>query len=473
MTAQSGTGAMGARGAAGRTVAERDGAGAELETIPGLSVDTSPEALAAAQRDKSGLVSDAPPLAVVFPEHKQAVSDVLSWAYARDIPVVTRGAGSGLSGGAVAGAGELVVNLERMNRILEISVDDRLARVEAGVINSDLDAKAREKGLWFAPDPASRRWSTIGGNISTNAGGLLCAKYGVTRESVLELTVVLGDGRIVETGHRSVKGVAGFDLVSLFVGSEGLLGIIVEATLKLLPIATEQPFTLAARFDGVAEAAQSCLGIHQAGHTPALLELIDAAALKHIHHFLGIAAPQEGEVLLIAQSDGPAAETNIHDLAAICREHGARTDVGDDRAASEELLELRRSMHPALEARGRVLIEDVSVPRSRMGEMFSQIRHLEQKWGVEIPTVAHAGDGNLHPNFILSGETVPDEIWKAADELFRAALDLGGTLTGEHGVGSLKKHWLADELGAEQWQLQKEIKRVFDPKGLLNPGKVF
>ena len=445
----------------------------ELKGVADLDVDTSPSALAAAQADKSGLVSGSEPLAVVFPQTVSAVQQTLKWANEHNVAVVARGGGSGLSGGAIGQAGELVVSLERMNKILEISVDDRLARVEAGVINIDLDAAAREHGLWFAPDPASRQWSTVGGNIATNAGGLLCAKYGVTRESVLELTVVLMDGRVLTTGHRSVKGVTGFDLVSLFVGSEGLMGIIVEATVKLLPIPRYEPLTLAARFRSISDAAQSCLDISQSGHTPALLELIDAPSLRHIHRYLEMPAPEEDEVLLIAQADGADAAESIGQFGSLCEANGGEVELGKSPEDSNELLALRRSMHPAMESLGRVLIEDVSVPRSQLRAMFEEIRRLEEKWQVEIPTVAHAGDGNLHPNFILEGDDVPDDIWSAADEMFQTAIRLGGTLTGEHGVGSLKKRWLPDELGLEQLELQRQIKRVFDPKGLLNPGKVF
>ena len=445
----------------------------ELATVADLEVDTSPEALAGAQADKSGLVSDTEPVAVVFPRSVEAVQETLRWAHQHNVAVVARGGGSGLSGGAIGQAGELVVSLERMNRILEISVEDRLARVEAGVINSDLDAAAREYGLWFAPDPASRQWSTVGGNIATNAGGLLCAKYGVTRESVLELTVVLIDGRAIRIGHRSVKGVTGFDLVSLFVGSEGLMGLIVEATVKLLPIPRHEPLTLAARFRSISDAAQSCLDISQSGHTPALLELIDAPSLRHIHRYLDMPAPDDDEMLLIAQADGADAAESIGYFGSLCEAQGGQVDLGTSPADSDDLLALRRSMHPAMESLGRVLIEDVSVPRSQLRAMFEEIRRLEDKWGLEIPTVAHAGDGNLHPNFILESDEVPDDIWQAADEMFQTAIRLGGTLTGEHGVGSLKKRWLPDELGQDQLEIQREIKKVFDPKGLLNPGKVF
>ena len=444
-----------------------------LGAISDLEVDTSGPERERARADKSGWKSAGEPLAVVYPRTVPAVQECLRVAHREGVPVVPRGGGSGLSGGAIGGPGELVISLEKLDAIVEISPEDRLARVQAGVLNSDLDHAAREHGLWFAPDPASRQWSTIGGNIATNAGGLLCAKYGVTRESVLELSVVLVDGTLLRIGHRSVKGVTGFDLVGLFVGSEGLLGVIVEATVKLLPVSPHPPWTLAARFGDISAAASACQAITLGGETPAVLELIDAHCLRHIHRFHHMPPPESGEVLVIAQADGADAPECVTRLADICSQAGGQVEVSEDPETSERLFSLRRSMHPAMEAVGHVLIEDVSVPRSQMRAMFEQIRQLEDKWNIEIPTVAHAGDGNLHPNFIVEQDSIPDTVWQAADDLFRAAIALGGTLTGEHGVGLLKRRWLPDELGADQLALQQQIKTVFDPKGLLNPGKVF
>lgn len=444
-----------------------------LSSHPELVVDSSEEALKASRADKSGHVSPSNPLAVVFALGVEGVQEVMRFATTRGVPVVTRGGGSGLAGGAIGQSGEIVLSLERMNHILEISVEDRLARVQAGVINSDLLAAAGEHGLWFAPDPASRQWSTVGGNIATNAGGLLCAKYGVTRESVLELTVVLADGRLIRTGHRSVKGVTGFDLTGLFIGSEGLLGVIVEATVKLLPISAHPVSTLSARFDDIGHATRACQAITGGGHTPAIMELIDSISLRHIHEYLDLGPPEEGEVLLIAQADASDASEQIALFASLWEQAGGVVETSGPGPKAEALLHLRRSMHPAMEKLGQVLIEDVSVPRSQLGAMFQEIRAIEIQHGVEIPTVAHAADGNLHPNFIVQGDVVPEHIWDAADDLFRRAIALGGTLTGEHGVGLLKRRWLVDELGDDQWQLQRDIKSLFDPEGLLNPGKVF
>ena len=445
----------------------------QLARVEHLDVDTSDRALDEARADKSGHRSDSAPLAVVYPSTIEAVQTVMRWATEHRVPVVTRGGGSGLAGGAIGSDGEIVLSLERLNRILEISISDRLARVEAGVINADLNAAAQEHGLWFGPDPASRAWSTVGGNIATNAGGLLCAKYGVTREAVLALTVVLADGRVIRPGHRSVKGVTGLDLTQLFIGSEGLLGIIVEATVKLLPTPHTETWTLAARFSDIAAATDACEDITSSGHTPTVLELVDNVALGPIHEYLGLEAPEPTEVLLIAQSDSANAAGDIATFAAVCERHGARTDSHGAGEEAEALLQLRRSMHPAMEQHGTVLIEDVAVPRSQLGAMFREVRRIEAERNVLIPTVAHAADGNLHPNFIVPGETVPEHIWEAAGELFRSALALGGTLTGEHGVGLLKKRWLGDELGDDQIELHRGIKSVFDPMHILNPGKVF
>jgi len=441
--------------------------------ISDLSVDDSPDALDALRADKSGQKSAAPPALVVSPGTVEAVQQVMAVAYEHRIPVVPRGGGSGLAGGAIASAGEVVLDLGSLNQIHEISVHDRLARVQAGVINADLNAAAMEHGLWFAPDPASRTWSTIGGNIATNAGGLLCAKYGVTRESVLELSVVLSDGRLVKMGHQSVKGVSGLDLCQLLIGSEGTLGVIVEATVKLLPIDPHPVWTMRANFPNVQQASRACLAVTSEGHTPAMLELIDETAYPLIAQFVKAPPPQENECLVLCQTNGPASEVEAESIGELFSSHGGtvtRVPAGEE---AEFLLALRRAMHPAMESQGTVLIEDVAVPRSKMEAMFAEIRKIEAHYGLRIPCVAHAADGNLHPNFLFVGEVVPDDVWEAAGELFRAALSLGGTLTGEHGVGLLKKKWLAEELGSDQWELQREVKKVFDPRGILNPGKVF
>ncbi len=426
--------------------------------------------LAQTQGDKSGQFSNGPPLCLVEASSTADVAEVLRIANETRTPVVPRGGGSGLAGGAIGGPGEIVLSLATMNQIVEISREDRWAVVQAGVINQDLNNAAKEQGLWFAPDPASRHWSTVGGNIATNAGGLLCVKYGVTREAVLDLTVVLASGEILRLGHRTVKGVTGYDLASLMVGSEGTLGVITEARVALKPLDSNPVWTISGKAHDIDLATRSVQETISQGRQPAILELMDGPSVGHVAHYLGRADTAPDSAQLIAQTDGAGAEDEAQAIAEIWRKCGLEVEVGKDR---EDLIDFRRAMHPAMENVGNVLIEDIAVPRSRLGEMFAEIRNIEKEFGVEIPTVAHAGDGNLHPNFIYSGKDVPPHIWAAADALFRRAVALGGTLTGEHGVGLLKRQWMIDELGQQVWDLQWNIKKLFDPNGILNPGKVF
>jgi len=452
-----------------------------LRSALGDAVSVEAAVLDAARADKSGHRSQSAPLAVVFARSIADVQATLRIATAHRVPVVTRGAGTGLAGGSIAGPGEIVLSTIRMNRILEIALADELAVVEPGVINADLNVALEGSGLWFAPDPASKAISTIGGNIATGAGGLLCAKYGVTREAVLGLKVVRSDGTLLELGHRSVKGVTGLDLTALMIGSEGTLGVIVEATVKLLPVPSGTAWTVGAWFVDVRTAAAASAAITAARVRPAVMELLDARAVELIGAYLGLPA-QGARAYLLVQTDGAASESEAALAASIITELGGDASRTDDPDAGERLLAIRRAFHPAMEAYARlkagpapgsVLIEDVAVPRSRLAEMFDAIGGIASRHDLVIPTVAHAGDGNLHPNFFFSGEVVPDRVWSAAGELFEAALALGGTLTGEHGVGLLKKRWLGDELGADQLVLQRQIKDVFDPLNILNPGKVF
>lgn len=446
---------------------------ARLVAALGERVDTSAQAREAARADKSGHAAEGMPLAVVHAASVADVQAVMRIATATGTPVVPRGAGTGLAGAANTGAGEIALSLRGMDRILEVRRDDLLAVVEPGILNADLNAVLAEQGLWWAPDPASRDISTVGGNIATGAGGLLCAKYGVVRDAVLGVDLVLADGRLLRLGHRSVKGVTGLDLTSLVIGSEGILGIVVAATLKLRRLVPGEVRTLSATFPDVRSAAVASAAVTASGVQPAIMELMDAASLARTYAYLGLASPAAGAAQLLVQTDGPAATDEAQAIAAVLTAAGGTVVVAADTAEAEHLLSIRRSMHPAWETAGTTLIEDVSVPRSALPAMFDAIADLERRYGIAIPTIAHAGDGNLHPNFVFDGPGVPEEIWNAASELFQAALALGGTLTGEHGVGVLKRRWLADELGDDQWQLQRQIARVFDPAGILNPGKVF
>ncbi len=449
---------------------------AQLVDALGDAVSTVPEVLASARADKSGHVSGAPPLAVVFARSIDDVQAVMRIATATETAVVTRGAGTGLAGGAIADAGEIVLSTLNMNKLLEVSVDDEIAVVEPGMINADLNRQLEPHGLWFTPDPASRAISTIGGNIATNAGGLLCAKYGVTRESILGLSVVMADGRLMQFGHRTVKGVTGLDLTGLMIGSEGTLGVIVGATVKLRRLVPGTVAVISARFETVDDAARAAAVITSAGLRPAIMELVGESAMAGIAAYLRIEHP--GGSQLIIQTDGAGAALEAEAIFAIITSLGGVGELSLDTVEGEKLFATRRAFHPSMAALGTVLIEDVCVPRSQMPAMFAAIGEIERKYNITIPTVAHAGDGNLHPNFVFNGEgpdgaEVPAVIWAAADELFQAALRLGGTLTGEHGIGLLKRRWLRDELGDDQLTLQRQIKHLFDPLGILNPGKVF
>ncbi|HYI32362.1 MAG TPA: FAD-linked oxidase C-terminal domain-containing protein [Glaciibacter sp.] len=465
--------------------AAREGAVlARLEAELGAAVSTDDSERAATRLDRSGWVAEGMPLAIVHATTVTQVQATLRIASAFGVPVVSRGAGTGLAGGAAGGRGTIVLSLAGMNRILEIRPEDELAVVEPGVINQDLNDALFAHGLWFAPDPASKAISSVGGNIATNAGGLLCAKYGVTREAVLGLTVVLADGRLLRTGHRTVKGVTGYDLTALLTGSEGTLGVIVEATVRARPIPAGTVATIGAVFPDVAAAAAASAAITAAHIRPAVMELLDPLALAAIASYLGpdgsAGLPLTGGAFLLVQTDGPAAEAEAEAALRVVTTAGGDARLSTDTESGDRLLAIRRAFHPALAARGDVLIEDVSVPRSRMAEMFDAIATISARTGVPIPTVAHAGDGNLHPNFVIPSDPrragpadILDIIWSAADEVFRAALGLGGTLTGEHGVGVLKRRWLADELGDTSYTLQRQLKAVFDPANILNPHVMF
>jgi glycolate oxidase len=436
----------------------------------GEAVLTDPRSLAAARTDRSGKTSDFDPICVVEARSTDDVVAVMKIANQTLTPVVTRGAGSGLAGGAIGSLGEIVLSLAKMNKIIEISTENRWAQVQAGVINQDLNLAAQKLGLWFTPDPASRLWSTVGGNIATNAGGLLCAKYGVTREAVRQLTVVMADGEVMTLGHETVKGVTGLDLVGLMVGSEGTLGVITEAKVSLKPVDPHAVTTLSAKAADITLAARAIQETIRNGLQPSVFELIDETCTRYITEHLEGVVLEKSFNMLIAQTDGAGAEVLAEKIAQVWRDLGLEVQVEE---RGEELLSFRRAMLPALEAKGKVLIEDVAVPISKMGEMLQALRDIESQYGILIPTVAHAGDGNLHPNFVYSDEEVPEHVWNAADAIFRKAISLGGTLTGEHGVGLLKRQWLIDELGQSQTKLQWQIKKVFDPNNILNPGKVF
>lgn len=449
------------------------------ELLPDAHLITDPGVMDAYRRDEAHLVAPGEPLAVLLARSTEEVSAALRWANEHVVPVVPRGAGTGLAGGATAVDGCLVLSLARMSRILDVSGSDQLAVVQPGVITADVDRAAAEVGLMYPPDPSSFESCTIGGNLATNAGGLRCVKYGVTRDSVLGLEVVLADGRVVNTGGRTVKGVAGYDLTSLFVGSEGTLGVITGATLRLRPRPSVPPVTVVASFPSLRAAGQAVSDVVAAGLVPSLLELLDRTTLRAIESWKGMGLDDDTQAMLVAQADGVGAQDCATALFRAFEAAGADfVAESSDAAEAAHLLQIRRLAYPATERLGRCLVEDVGVPRSRLPEMIERIERAGAEHDVLVATVAHAGDGNLHPTFVFDpadsadGE-VPDRVWAAADDVFRAALELGGTLTGEHGVGALKRRWLGLELGSDVIDLHRDIKRALDPRGILNPGKGF
>jgi glycolate oxidase len=342
------------------------------------------------------------------------------------------------------------------------------------VVTADLDRAAQAHGLRYAPDPASAELSTIGGNIATNAGGLRCVKYGVTRDAVLGLDVVLADGTLLATGRRTAKGVAGLDLTSLFVGSEGTLGVVVGATLRLRSL-PESTFTAAAAFADVTAAAAACAALTAARLQPSMLELLDEATLRVVDSAQGTQHALLGNALVVAQADGPGAEDEIAAIADVLGKEATWVERAVDDESAARLVAARRLALPSIEAFGHALIEDICVPRSRLADAFAGVAAISARHDVQIYSFAHAGDGNLHPiiGYADTAEGVPPAVVAAGDDLFALALELGGTVTGEHGVGVLKRDWLARELGPESLAVHHALKQALDPRGILNPGKGF
>lgn len=438
-------------------------------TLPPGRVVVDPDVVESYRRDEAKLVEPGRPLAVVIAQETIDVQNTLRWASEHRVPVVPRGAGTGLSGGAAAIDGCIVVSLAKMTAILEVNRDDQLAVVQAGVVNADLQKTVAAQGLMYAPDPASFEISTIGGNVATNAGGLRCVKYGVTREAVLGLEVVLADGRVLKTGRRTVKGVAGYDLTALFVGSEGTLGVVTAATLKLSPKPASDPVTIVGVFASLPAAGAAVNDVMRAGLRPSLLELMDNATIRAVDDWKHAGLDRSAAAMLIAQVDVDQPQAPARLIEKAFADAGATyTAMSSDAAEAAELLGVRRMTHWAIERLGPILTEDVAVPRSRLAAMLGRIEQIAREHDVVVATVGHAGDGNLHPSLVVDSPRA----WLAAEAIYRAALDLGGTITGEHGVGTLKRDWLPAEIGDVSLDAHRGIKAAFDPLGILNPGKV-
>jgi glycolate oxidase len=427
-----------------------------------------------------GTFAEGRPDVIVLPRTTGQVSQAVELAAGARVPVVARGMGSGLAAGSVPfPPGGVVICFTRMNHILEIDPANSTVRAEAGVITADLQAEVEKHGLFYPPDPSSIRHSTIGGNVACNAGGPRCLKYGVTGNYVLGLTVVLADGRILKTGGKPIKDVTGYNLNALFTSSEGTLGLITEVLLRL--IARPRFFrTALAEFLSLADASRTVNAILSAGIVPATLELMDQTAIACIEEAMHLGLPTDVAASLIVETDGADEETVLRDIetsARICRESGARSvKIARDAAERDGLWKARRSISPSLARKApNKLGEDITVPRDAIPEVVQRLRDISARHGLPIVIFGHAGDGNLHPN-ILFDKRRPEQ-WAKAErmvaEIFDAALALGGTLSGEHGVGLLKRPYLQRALGPVSVEIQRRIKQALDPMNILNPGKMF
>ncbi|SHK15607.1 glycolate oxidase [Pseudonocardia thermophila] len=452
---------------------------AELtDALPPRRVLTDPDTVRSYLHDEAEWAPYGDAIAVVRPESTAEVAAVVGVCARYRVPIVPRGAGTGLSGGANAVAGCVVLSTERMTEIREINAAERLAVVQPGVVNDVLRAAAAEQGLWYPPDPASAPWSTIGGNVATNAGGLCCVKYGVTRDYVLALEIVTAAGEVLRIGRRTAKGVAGYDLVGLMVGSEGTLGIITEVTVKLRPLRTTQPRTVVGFFATLAAAGDAVSRVTAAGLQPAAFELIDRFCLQAVNAWKHAGLPDESAALLLAQTDlpEPAAAQEADAILAEFTAAGATEAMqSTDPVEAEALFDARRLAYPALEQLGQAMLtEDVCLPRQRLAEMIERIVAIGQQRDVQIATVAHAGDGNLHPLLLTphGDDDARRRAQAAFDDIVSAAIELGGTVTGEHGVGLLKMPGMARELGEGVLAMQRAVKQALDPHNILNPGKV-
>ncbi|MFD1082019.1 FAD-binding oxidoreductase [Micromonospora andamanensis] len=448
------------------------------------AVLTDPDLLRGHERDEADLCASATPLVVTRPRSTEEVVAVVRAAGRYGVPVVPQGARTGLAGAANAVDGAVVISTTAMDAILEIDPVSRIAVVQPGVVNAALNAAVGERGLWYPPDPGSWESSTIGGNVATNAGGMCCVKYGVTTEYVLGLEVVLASGEVLRTGRRTAKGVAGYDLTRLFVGSEGTLGVITEVTVALRPAPAES-LTLVAVFGSTATAGEAVARIAAQGLSPSLLELLDRTHLAAIEAYRPMGLRTDAEALLLAAADtGTRAAADLAELAAACEAAGAEeVYAASDAVEAAALLQARRLAHPAMEkyaadtypgGNGGLIIDDLAVPRGTLAALLDGVARIAAECQVPIGVVGHAGDGNMHPNIVVdrADPASLERGRRAFDEIMRLGLDLGGTCTGEHGVGLLKRDWLAREIGPVGVRVHHAIKAALDPTGLLNPGKV-
>ncbi|QIS24016.1 FAD-binding oxidoreductase [Nocardia terpenica] len=435
---------------------------------------TDPDILAGYRQDRALDPDAGTPLALVRPTTTEQVATVLRWASEHRVPVIPRGAGTGLSGGATAQDGALLLSTERM-RAITVDPVTRTAVVQPGLLNADVKRAVAEHGLWYPPDPSSFEICSIGGNAATNAGGLCCVKYGVTTDYVLGMEVVLADGTAMRLGGPRLKDSAGLSLTKLFVGSEGTLGVITELTLRLLPAQSPQS-TVVATFSTLTAATAAILEI-TGRLRPSMLEFMDSVAISAVEDEMRMGLDRSAAGMLVARSDAPG-EYAAREAATIleaCEKSGAAEVFStEDPDEGEAFCAARRFAIPALERKGPLLLEDVGVPLPRLGELIDGIAAIAARRQVLVSVIAHAGDGNTHPLIVYNPADAAESTraQQAFGEIMDLAIALGGTITGEHGVGRLKKAWLPDQLGPDVMALTRRIKDALDPQGILNPGAV-
>ncbi len=446
-----------------------------IESLPDIKFSTEPEDLICYGFDASGLESY--PSAVVWPETVEDVVKVMKYAYEKEIPVVPRGAGTGTTGGAVPKSGAIIISFEKMNRLIDIDTENLNVICEPGLINGRLQRFLEQRGFFYPPDPASMNFCTIGGNVAENAGGPRAIKYGVTRDYVMEIEAVMPNGKILTAGVRTSKGVVGYDFTRLLVGSEGTLSIFTKIRLKILPL-PDEVITLLVQFKDLESSGDAVSKIISAKIIPRTLEFMDSEAIKAVENFKPVGLPKNVEALLLIELDGHPATIakDAEKVAEICQYYGAEVSMAEDEISRGKLWEARRALSPALYYISPTKInEDIVVPRNKITEMLKRLRYHSEKSGIKIVNFGHAGDGNIHVN-IMVDKNNKEEYEKGiglVEHIFKDTLELGGTISGEHGIGLTKACYIEMEISDIQKYIMKSIKKVFDPKNILNPGKIF